>query len=176
MTTLRNSAYVVSHVNIKLFPTDEDKRGRVEWAKGWVRPSAGGGHKFHHFEDLVHLNEKGFYLCQNGQRYYICDNKDLPVQKVKHKSHIPKVVFLATVARPRYIPNDSRTFTGKIRILPFTDQRQAQCNSRNRAPGTKETKCVEVNKEIYKWKIIDGVIPAVRDGWPAGARNQHIWT
>ena len=97
------------------------------------------------------------------------------MRKVKYKSHIPKVMFLAAAARPRYNPNDSRTFTGKIGIFPFTDQRQAQLNSRNRAAGTMETKYVEVNKEVYKRKIIDEVIPAVGDCWSAGARNRHIW-
>lgn len=50
----------------------------MEWALRWNRPSAGGSHKFHHFEDHFHLDEKWFYICKNRQTYYIYDNEELP--------------------------------------------------------------------------------------------------
>lgn len=161
---------------LKPLLTDSGKRERVEWAVRWCRPTPGGNFKFHHFEDHVHLDEKWFYICRNGQKYYLYDDEELPIRKVRHKSHITKVMFLGVVSRPRPLPGrsrGSRTFTGKIGIFPFTVQRAAQRTSRNRDAGTIETKCVEVNKEVYKRKIIDEVIPAIRSAWP-GARNQTI--
>lgn len=155
---------------LKPLLTNRAKKERLEWALRWTRP-AGGGYKFHHFEDHVHLDEKWFYICQNGQTYYLCDDEELPIRKVRHKSHITKVMLLAAVARPRDIVarwRGARSFSGKIGIFPFTEQRQARRNSRNRAAGTMETKCVEVTKEVYKRKVIDEVIPAIREAWPVG--------
>ena len=104
--------------------------------------------KLHHFEDFVHIDEKLFYICQNGQRYYLYTDEESPTRKVQHKSHITKVMFLAAVARPRYDTSRRSNFTDKLGIFPFTIQRAAQRNSRNRAAGTMETKCVEVTKEV----------------------------
>ena len=47
---------------LKSILTNENKIRRVELAKRWVRPSAGGGHKFHHFEDFARLNKRWFNL------------------------------------------------------------------------------------------------------------------
>lgn len=164
---------------LKPFLTDNGRKERLEWALRWTVRSAGESHKFHHFEDHVHLDEKWFYLCKNGQKYYIYETEELPTRTVKHKSHIIKVMFLAVVARPRPVVGNrrgggAREFSGKIGNFPFTVQRAAQRNSRNRAAGTMETKCVEVTKEVYKRKIIDEVIPAIRAAWPTGARNRNI--
>ncbi|CAB1099614.1 unnamed protein product [Ectocarpus sp. CCAP 1310/34] len=77
-------------------------------------------------------------------------------------------MFLAAVARPRYDTSRRCNFTGKLGIFPFTVQRPAQRNSRNRAAGTMETKCVEVTKEVFKRKVVDEVIPAIKARWPGG--------
>ena len=45
---------------LKPFLTYENKRARVRWALWWLRPSVGGGYKFHSFDDHVHLDEKWF--------------------------------------------------------------------------------------------------------------------
>lgn len=60
----------------------------------WISPVSGGEHKFHQFEDFLHLDEKWFYIVKNGQRHYLYKGKDLPIRKVKHKFHITKLIFL----------------------------------------------------------------------------------
>ncbi|CAN0260747.1 unnamed protein product, partial [Pylaiella littoralis] len=160
---------------LKPLLTDGNKTARLEWALRWVSSSAGGGHKFHHFEDFVHIDEKWFYICPNGQKYYLYTDEEVPTRKVQHKSHITKVMFLAAVARPRFDSSRNRNFTGKLGIFPFTKQRVARRNSRNRAAGTLETKCVEVTKEVFKKKVVvEAIIPAIKACWPGG-RGRAIY-
>ncbi|CAN0382926.1 unnamed protein product [Pylaiella littoralis] len=87
---------------LKPLLTDIAKEKRLDWAVRWVREVPGGARKFHNFYDFVHLDEKWFYICKQGQRYYLYEGEDLPVYKVQHKSHVTKVMFLAAVARPRF--------------------------------------------------------------------------
>ncbi|CAN0068137.1 unnamed protein product, partial [Pylaiella littoralis] len=115
-----------------------------------------------------HIDEKWFYIWQNGQKYYLYTDEEVPTRKVQHKSHITKVMFLAAVARPRFDSSRNRNFTGKLGIFPFTEQRVARRNSRNRAAGTLETKCVEVTKEVFKKKVVEAIIPAIKACWPGG--------
>ncbi|CAM9196216.1 unnamed protein product [Pylaiella littoralis] len=118
------------------------------------------------------LTRNGFtFICQNGQKYYyLYTDEEVPTRKVQHKSHITKVMFLAAVARPRFDSSRNRNFTGKLGIFPFTEQCVARRNSRNRAAGTLETKCVEVTKELWKRLII----PAIKACWPGG-RGRAIY-
>ncbi|CAM9993707.1 unnamed protein product, partial [Pylaiella littoralis] len=159
---------------LKPLLTDGNKTARLEWALRWVSSSAGGGHKFHHFEDFVHIDEKWFYICQNGQKYYLYTDEEVPTRKVQHKSQITKVMFLAAVARPRFDSSRNRNFTGKLGIFPFAEQRVARRNSRNRAAGTLETKCVEVTKEVFKKKVVEAIIPVIKACWPGG-RGRAIY-
>ncbi|CAN0455456.1 unnamed protein product, partial [Pylaiella littoralis] len=147
---------------LKPLLSDDGKAQRLAWAL-----SPGGARKFHNFFDFVHLDEKWFYICKQGQRYYCYEGEDLPVRKVQHKSHVIKVMFLAAVARPRYDSGRNRQFDGKIGIYPFTVQRAAQRNSRNRAAGTMVTHSVEVNRATYNEKLINNVFPDIRAKFPA---------
>eukprot|EP00904_Undaria_pinnatifida_P000538 jgi/Undpi1/10485/HiC_scaffold_29.g12935.m1 len=154
---------------LKPLLTDNGKAARLEWSLRWVRNAPGGAHKFHHFYDFVHLDEMWFYICKNGQRYYLYEGEDLPVRKVQHKSHVIKVMFLAAVARPRWDASRNRQFDGKIGIYPFTVQRAAQRNSRNRAAGTMVTSSVEVNRATYTQKLINNVFPDIGAKFPAAS-------
>ena len=121
-----------SKTYLKPMLTEEGKMKRLEWALRWVLttpPELGGGHTFQDFLNFVHLDEKWFYICKSGQKYYLHDDEDVPTRKVHHKSHITKVMFLAVVARPRYDPHRQSTFSGKMGIFPFTELRQAVRNS-----------------------------------------------
>ena len=44
-----------------------------------------------YFEDFVHIDDKWFNVCQNGQRYYLYTDEELPTRKVQHESHITTV-------------------------------------------------------------------------------------
>ncbi|CAN0403566.1 unnamed protein product, partial [Pylaiella littoralis] len=118
---------------LKPLLTDNGKAARLAWSLRWVRDAPGGARKFHHFYDFVHLDEKWFYICKQGPRYYCYEGEDIPIWKVQHKSHVIKIMFLAAVSRPRFDSGRNRQYDGKIGIYPFTVPRSAQRNSRNRA-------------------------------------------
>ena len=143
----------------------------------WVRTTAAAGRYrvLHDFEDFVHVDEKWFYLFQDWQKFYLYDGEPPPVRKVPSKRFITKVMFIAAVARLRHNPATNSAFDGKIGLWAFTDKVPAVRSSRNRPAGTLVTKCVEVTKETYKAKLIDGVIPAIKAKWPAATRHNPIF-
>ena len=98
----------------------------------------------------------------------------MPVEKVQHKSHIKKVMFLAVVGRPRRDTVNNRNFDGKIGIFPFTRRAPAQRNSRNRAAGTMVTHMVEVTKAVYKEKMLVEVFPAIKAAWPGAPGDVFV--
>jgi len=52
--------------------------------------------------DEVHVDEKWFFLCHDGESYVLMgDEEEPPERHVKHKSHTTKVMFLCARARPR---------------------------------------------------------------------------
>ncbi len=124
--------------------------------------------------DRVHVDEKWFYLTTDGKRYYLSREEPAPHRTCQHKSHIPKVMFLCAVARSQFDANGNCIFDGKIGIWPFAVQVAAQRNSHNRQAGTLEWKCVNVNKDAYRQMIVQKVVPAIAEKWPAARRNRPI--
>ena len=123
--------------------------------------------------DIVHLDEKWFFVTQSSQRLYLAEGELPPVRRVQHKSHISKVMFLSAVARPRFDENNVCTFDGKIGIWPFTKQVAAERASINRPRGAMVTTCVKVTAAVYEAMILDKVIPAIRAKWPD--ENRNVW-
>lgn len=80
--------------------TNRSKRQMMEWALPFVRERSSGGITFNPVTHMVCIDENGFYLVQQGQKYlllYLYDGEDM-----SHKSHIKEVMSLAAVARPRH--------------------------------------------------------------------------
>ena len=113
----------------------------------------------------------GSISSRMGRSSTCYDGEPPPVRKVQSKRFITKVMFIAAVARPRHNPATNSAFDGKIGLWAFTEKVPAVRSSRNRPAGTLVTKCVEVTKETYKAKLIDGVIPAIKAKWPAATRH-----
>jgi hypothetical protein len=111
--------------------------------------------------DVVHVDEKLFYVTEVKKRFYLLPDEDIPYRPLKHKSHITKVMFLAAVARPRWDWATNTQFGGLLGIWPFVEQRAAQRSSRNRPAGTMETHNVSVTKVTYRSMLINEVIPAI---------------
>jgi hypothetical protein len=81
--------------------------------------------------DRVHVDEKWFWLCKEGEKYLLLDGEMPPKRYVKHKSHIEKVMFLCAQARPRYDPHKQCMWDGKLGIWPIGDLTMAQRSSGN---------------------------------------------
>ena len=51
-------------------------------------------------EDLIHIDEKWFYLMKDGQRFIIVVDEAEPYRHLQHKSFLTKIMFLCVVAWP----------------------------------------------------------------------------
>ncbi|CAM9901585.1 unnamed protein product, partial [Pylaiella littoralis] len=170
-----------AHSNaLKPYLTPDGKKERLRWVLRYISTARAGRaaavtRVLHDFEDFVHVDEKWFYLFKDGQKFYLYDGEEPPIRKVQSKRFITKIMFLAAVARPRWNHATNSLFDGKIGLWAFTEKVRAQRSSRNRAAGTMVTKCVEVTMETYKEKLINGVIPAIKEKWPAATRGNTIF-
>jgi hypothetical protein len=81
---------------------------------------------FHGYFDSVHVDEKWFFLTEAQLHLYLVPGKPVPERSIGHKSHILKVMFLATVGRPRYNKTGECTFDGKVGLWPFVERVAAQ--------------------------------------------------
>ncbi|XP_056689685.1 uncharacterized protein [Spinacia oleracea] len=126
--------------------------------------------------DFVHIDEKWFYLTKKQQRVYLGKNERGKYRSDKSSKFIPKVMFTAAVARPRFNENDECTFDGKLGIFPFTYQEAAKRTSKNREKGTMKTKVVEsVKKEETRNMLINQIVPAIMQKWPPSEGPKTIF-
>jgi len=118
--------------------------------------------------DIVHVDEKWFFVTQIKRRYYVYDDEEVAARSVQSKSHITKVMFLAAVARPRYDAHRRCLFDGKIGVWPFVTREAAKRSSKNRARGTIETKPLNVTADVYQDFLVNKVLPALVAKIPKG--------
>jgi hypothetical protein len=70
-------------------------------------------------ENIIHIDEKWFYATKKDNTCYLLPEKEDPYRTVHNKNSIVKVIFLTSVAKPRYDNEGNCTFDGKIVIWPF---------------------------------------------------------
>ncbi|OMO51720.1 hypothetical protein COLO4_37543 [Corchorus olitorius] len=117
--------------------------------------------------DTIHIDEKWFYLTKKSVNYYLLPDEEEPHRNCKSKNFIPKVMFLAALARPRFDVAGNVLFSGKIGVFPLVTKESAKRSSVNRPAGTLETKPITtMNKDFMKTFLIDKVLPAIREKWP----------
>ena len=127
--------------------------------------------RYSNMYDEVHVDEKWFFLCRDGESYIVvADEEEPPDRYVKHKSHITKVMFLCAQARPRLMPNGTRggmtMWDGKIGIWPIGEWKAAQRSSIHRPAGTMEFHGKSVDRDTYREYIVDKVLPSIATKWP----------
>lgn len=148
------------HTNaIKSQLSEENKIARMKWSLSQLRVDTHLDKMFYNsMHNVVHIDEKWFYMTKASDRYYLLPNEIEPYRSIQSKRFINKVMFMCAVSRPQFASNGKLLFDGKYGIFPFTTQVPAQRNSKNRARGTVETKPINsVNKEIMKDCIINQV-------------------
>ena len=74
----------------------------------------------------MHADEKWFFMTEERLRIYLTEGEMGPIRRLRHKSHIQKVMSLCAVARPRLDALGNCTFDGKIGMWPFVNQVAAQ--------------------------------------------------
>ncbi|KAL7601440.1 hypothetical protein Lser_V15G26026 [Lactuca serriola] len=161
-----------THTNaIKPTLTHENRRAMLEYCLSKITLSSlfSPIPTFHDMFNVVHIDEKWFYMSKPSKRYYLVPGEDEPLRTCKSKKFITKIMFLAAVARPIYDSSGNEVFSGKIGIYPFTTLEPAKHSSKNRVAGTMETKPIlSVNKEVTRSWLIEKVLLDIRAKWPRG--------
>lgn len=156
--------YLRPHTNsIKPFLMDENMKARLRYCLSMIiRSNTPNTSVFSSMMDLIHLDEKWFYMTKKPQRYYLHPDESIPLRTCKSLNFIDKIKFLAVVARPRFDPIRNEMFSGKIGIFPFVTIEPAKRKSKNRPAGTLETKTLTVvKKDVTRRFLIDKVLPAI---------------
>ena len=139
--------------------------------------------KFVNMYNEVHIDEKWFFLCRDGESYIlVTDEEEPPERYVKHKSHIEKVMFLCAQARPRFLGagggrrREQRYWDGKIGIWPIGRMIPAQRGSCNRPAGTLEWHNENIDQEVYRALLLNEVVLAIIDKWLEEEYNDPNYT
>ncbi|XP_057426190.1 uncharacterized protein LOC130719589 [Lotus japonicus] len=131
---------------------------------------------FSSMHNIVHIDEKWFYMTKRSTNYYLLPNEEEPLRTCKSKNFIGKVMFLVAIARPRFDVDGNEIFSGKIGVFPFVTQEAAKRSSANRVVGTLETKPItSVTKEVSRLFLIQKVLPAIRAKWPRDCVRDPIF-
>ena len=162
-----------SHSNaIKPFLTTENTKSRVEFCHLHLNLNRG---YFNDTFDVVHIDEKWFYITENATKFYLGKDEPDPLRTTKSKRFTKKVMFLAAVSRPRWDPHRKCYFDGKLRIWPFVTKEKAQHNSRNRPAGIMVTKVMTfVTKDNIHNSLIEKVLVAILEKFPRTSHRNTI--
>ncbi|XP_028193314.1 uncharacterized protein LOC114378929 [Glycine soja] len=176
MYRLIQSGAIKRHLSaIKPQLTEEGKRLRLEFCLSMLE---GIPHDpmFQSMYNIIHIDEKWFYMTKKSERYYLLPDEDKPHRSCKSKNFVPKVMFLTAVARPRFDSEKNVTFSGKIGIFPFVTQEPAKRTSVNRVAGTMETKAItSINRDLIRSVFIEKVLPATKEVWPRDELGSTIF-
>jgi hypothetical protein len=121
---------------------------------------------FKEMHNVVHLDEVWYYLTQIVEHYYLAPHEPDPDRRTRHKSHIPKCMFLSAVARPQFDDGRNQWFNGKLGLWPIAHQVPAQRDSNNRRRGTLEWKDLTMDEARYILLLLAQVIPAIMEQGP----------
>lgn len=148
------------HTNtVKPVLTAANKLARMKWSLTHVQPEVFNGMlKYHTMHNVVHIDEKWFFMTKTTDRYYLLPDEEEPYRSCKSKRFITKVMFMCAVCRPYIAEHGEVIFDGKIGIFSFTTKEPAKRGSKNRPRGTLETKPIQsVNKEVMRECLIQKV-------------------
>ncbi len=127
----------------------QQKQRRLDWAQE---------HSGTDWVDYVDVDEKWFVSKQLRRCVKIPPGQEPPSDFPQHKSHIPKVMFLSAVARPR----PRHKFDGKIGIWRVAVTHTAQKKSKYHNAGDKYQKDATMDHGLFQKMMAQLVFPAIR--------------
>ncbi|XP_058742314.1 uncharacterized protein LOC131614776 [Vicia villosa] len=133
---------------IKPFLKEENKRARLQFCISMLDgTSLPHEPTFSTMYNIVHIDEKWFYMTKSSESYYLLRDEEEPIRTCKSKNFIEKVMFLVAIARPRFDAEGHELFARKIDVFPLVTHEPAKRSCINRVAGTLETKPItSVNK------------------------------
>jgi hypothetical protein len=102
---------------------EENKRSRLRFYFSMLDQSTlNSNPKFIDMHNIVHIDEKWFYMTKKKRTYYLLPEEEDPYRAIQNKNSIGKVMFLAMVAMPRYDQHGNEIFPGKLGVFPFVTE------------------------------------------------------
>jgi hypothetical protein len=121
--------------------------------------------------DEVHLDEKWFNKTFETRRYFLVKGGEKePSRKVNHKKHIPKIMFIAAQARPRYDPSTKATWDKKLALIPIGNWIRQQRRSKYYKRGDARWKNRNIDTQGY-FECLEDIVRAIASKWPRGQWN-----
>ena len=160
---LKINVFKRSNTTLRPILTDANKAQRLDFCHLFLNPRHG---RFRPMMNIFHIDEKWFNMEKNRRKFYLAKDEEAPKRKAKSKKWIPKLMFLAAVARPRFDTHYKKFYDGKIGIWPFATEVPAKRSSRNRPRGTLEIKSMNVDGKAYRSMLVDNLFPAIKANVP----------
>ncbi|ETV69424.1 hypothetical protein H257_14809 [Aphanomyces astaci] len=121
--------------------------------------------------DVVHLDEKWFNADKDRRKVYLVPGEKPPRCAWNTKRFVPKVMFLAAVARPRYDEVRGVFFNGKVVMWPFV--RLVIPAIKASLPSANKRVVLQHDNATPHGAITDSALAAVStDGWTFVMRRQ----
>ncbi|XP_057539731.1 uncharacterized protein LOC130817809 [Amaranthus tricolor] len=133
----KKKKHIRKHTNaIKPLLTDTNKNDRLFFCiSSCSYDEQINAFKFSDMSNIVHIDEKLFYLTRTQQTYYLTPREPEPHRELQSKRFVPKITFMCVVAKPMYSSEGQLIFDGKIGIFPFTAQVLALRSSKTGREG-----------------------------------------
>ncbi|KAI9124738.1 hypothetical protein K1719_004660 [Acacia pycnantha] len=166
LVRLKKEGAIERHSNpIKPFLKEENMVARLQFCLTMIENgSIIGDLTYKSMHNIVHLDEKWFYMTKNNANYYLLPGEEEPLRTTKNKNFIGKVMFLVDVACPRFDSDGNETFSGKIGVYPLVTQEPAKRKSVNKLAGTLVMKpIVSVTKGVSRQFLIEHVVLAIKE-------------
>ncbi|XP_021773635.1 uncharacterized protein LOC110737610 [Chenopodium quinoa] len=137
--------------------TSNHKITRLKWVLSHLLPAEDNRDpQFLDMQQVVHIDEKWFYLNPDTRRFYLLPNEPNPYMCQQSKRFKVKAMFMAAIGKPIFDPQGNVLHDGKYGIFPFVYETTAKKKSKNREAGVVETKAIQnVNKEAIRAMLLD---------------------
>ncbi|XP_021763980.1 uncharacterized protein LOC110728644 [Chenopodium quinoa] len=147
----------------------------MKWILSHINPvTSNGDPTFVEMNNVIHMDEKWFYLNPDKRRFYLLPSEEDPYRPIHSTSFKLKAMFMGLIGKPLYDTDGGLLHDGKYGMFPFTVKQLAKKSSKNRVAGTWETKAIQnVNREVIKDMLVANVIPAIISKWP-DSQPKHI--
>jgi hypothetical protein len=168
---LKKEAVVCVHSSaVKPYLTDENKEKRFKYCMEKMDLGAAMMDRPWQYQgmfDEIHVDEKWFNETFETRKYLLAEDELEPTRKVRHKKHIPRIMFLSAQARPRHDPHRNCMWDGKIAFIPIGNWVRQQRRSKYYKKGEERWKNRNVDTQAY-FECMEDIVRAVAREWPRG--------
>ncbi|XP_010678039.1 uncharacterized protein LOC104893610 [Beta vulgaris subsp. vulgaris] len=149
---------------------EDHKMQRMKWVLQHILPATRTQPpKLVDMQNVVHIDEKWFYLSPNMRRFYLLPAEDDPYSCCQSKRFKIKAMFMCATSRHIKDSEGRMIHDGKFGIYPFVEYARAKYSTKNRRACTLLTKATEsVTLAVMRDMIVNTIIPAIMRNWPEG--------